>query len=75
MFLLQINGRYIIKSGTDFRNMSQITLTFDNNNKVEIGIEEVVIDSSVAEDPEIRKVTEKYQGTLLKSRTYPYCIF
>ncbi|ELT96847.1 hypothetical protein CAPTEDRAFT_120927 [Capitella teleta] len=55
----KINGKYIIKSGTDFRQMSQITLTFENK-KVDVKVEEVTIDSSVKQDEDIAKVVNDY---------------
>ena len=52
---LQVDGRFIIKSGTDFRNFSHLTLTFDPEGKVDIKVDEVTVDSSLKEDEEIKK--------------------
>ena len=51
----------MIKSGTDFRELSRITLTFADD-KVGIDIEKVVIDSSIKEDPDMKVVVQKYMG-------------
>ncbi|ESO83037.1 hypothetical protein LOTGIDRAFT_169666 [Lottia gigantea] len=51
-----INGTYIVKSGTDFRNLSHIHVTKDENGKWKFDIKEVELDSSVKEDPEIKEL-------------------
>ena len=68
--LFQVNGKYVVKSGTDFRQMSQITLTFnENNNSVDVEIEEVSITSDLEEDPEVKAIVTEYMG-MLRSRPY-----
>jgi 2',3'-cyclic-nucleotide 2'-phosphodiesterase (5'-nucleotidase family) len=58
---LQVNGKYIIKSGTDFRNLSKITLTFGLNG-TKVDIQRVDLDSSIPEDPEMKKIVSHLNG-------------
>ena len=60
---MQVNGRWVLKSGTDFRNFSQITLDFSGD-EVGVQIEEVLVDSSLPEDPDVKAVVTKYLGML-----------
>ena len=55
----QVNGKWVLKSGTDFREMSRLTLTFDADKKADVKIEKVVIDSSIEEDPAIKEVVQE----------------
>ncbi|KAJ8946412.1 hypothetical protein NQ314_008894 [Rhamnusium bicolor] len=58
----QVNGRYIIKSGTDFRQFSKITVNFDktgNNDTPEVTVEEVNVTSQIQEDPKLKEKLEK----------------
>ncbi|CAH1780293.1 unnamed protein product [Owenia fusiformis] len=56
----QLNGKYIIKSGTDFRNMSKITLQFIENQIRDIQIEEIVLDSTIEEKIEVKEIVDSY---------------
>ena len=58
---LQINGTYILKSGTDFRQFSLLTLDFSQN-PVEVEIEEVNVTSEFEPDNELNTLLEKYTG-------------
>jgi 5'-nucleotidase len=57
----QVNGKYIVKSGTDFRQFSKITLNFTGK-QVDVSIEEVNVNSSFQEAPSLVAVLDKYQG-------------
>ena len=63
-----MNGKYILKSGTDFRQFSVITLTFfpDDGDDVKAGatasIEAVEVTSEVEPDNELAAALEKYTG-------------
>ncbi len=57
----QVNGKYVIKSGTDFREFSQITLKFTGD-KVDLDVQKVVVDSTVEEEPETKEIVQKYMG-------------
>ena len=60
---MQINGTKVLKSGTDFRMMSQLTLTFhEKSKKVDVDVEQIVIDSKVPEDKEVRDVVREYES-------------
>lgn len=59
----QVNGKYIIKSGTDFRQFSKITINFDkpgSNDNPEVMIEEINVTSQIQEDPKLKEKLEKY---------------
>lgn len=69
-FLLQVNGKFIIKSGTDFRQLSKITLTFKGVDDVKVEVEELNVTSDIEEDPELKKLLEKYSGRSLVCHNY-----
>ncbi|KAI5750625.1 hypothetical protein M8J76_017176 [Diaphorina citri] len=48
--ITSINGKYIIKSGTDFRQFSRITVDFSNASKPDVRIEEINVTSQYARD-------------------------
>ncbi|XP_076110870.1 mannosylglucosyl-3-phosphoglycerate phosphatase-like isoform X1 [Mytilus galloprovincialis] len=50
-----VNGKNIVKSGTDFRNLSKITLTFTSSG-LKVDVERVDLDSNIPEDPQIQKI-------------------
>ena len=57
----EVNGKYVIKSGTDFRQFSKITVNFDKpNGTPEVTIEEVNVTSAFAEDPKLKEKLDKY---------------
>ena len=55
----------MIKSGTDFRELSKITLQFSED-KVDVDVQKIVIDSSIEEDPDTKVVVQKYTGKSCK---------
>ncbi|XP_034243359.1 trifunctional nucleotide phosphoesterase protein YfkN isoform X2 [Thrips palmi] len=57
--ILQVNGRYVIKSGTDFRQFSKITLNFEGSGVV-VTTEEVNVTSAFEEDPVVKEGLEKF---------------
>lgn len=60
----KVNGKFIIKSGTDFRQLSKIDLTFGSN-RVNIDIKEVDINSTdFDEDIELKQQIEKYSDVI-----------
>jgi len=58
----EVNGRMIVKSGTDFRNYSVITLTFaaDKTGHVNVNVQEGQVDSSITEDKEVQSIVAEY---------------
>lgn len=62
--LSQVNGKYIVKSGTDFRSFGKITLTFDESRKLAVDIEKIDIFSTIEEDSHIKDVVSKYMGNV-----------
>ncbi|XP_077284564.1 mannosylglucosyl-3-phosphoglycerate phosphatase isoform X2 [Arctopsyche grandis] len=57
-----VNGKYVIKSGVDFRNFSKICLNFDKTNAVDVTIEEISVTSAYAEDPVLKEKLEQYSA-------------
>jgi hypothetical protein len=64
MFLfVQVNGTKIFKSGTDFRNFSEIEVVFSSTDgSYEIRSKKHEITKDVPENPEIKVVVDKYLG-------------
>eukprot|EP00057_Strongylocentrotus_purpuratus_P012764 XP_011667238.1 PREDICTED: 5'-nucleotidase isoform X2 [Strongylocentrotus purpuratus] len=60
----QVNGTYIVKSGSDFKSLSIITLRFTPHD-ININIKEVVIDQEVTEDEEMKMIVDRY-GDVMK---------
>jgi len=56
----QINGKTVVKSGTDFRNYALISLTFKSDGHVDVDVQESFVDSSIPEDEEVKSIVEKY---------------
>jgi len=57
---IQVNGRMIVKSGTDFRSYALITLTFNADQRVDVDVQESCVDSSIHEDEEVKLIVEQY---------------
>ena len=55
----KVNGVYILKSGSDFRQFSKITLDFKEK---EIEIECVEVTKEIEPDEEMAKKLEEYKG-------------
>ncbi|XP_045472660.1 mannosylglucosyl-3-phosphoglycerate phosphatase isoform X3 [Harmonia axyridis] len=64
--VLHVNGKYIIKSGTDFRNFSKISVNFEktSSGRPEVAIEEVQVTSAFPEDPVLKEIVEKYTSVI-----------
>ena len=58
---MQVNGIYILKSGTDFRQFSKITLDFKET-PVNVDIDCVDVTRGYKPDVELDSVLEKYTG-------------
>ncbi|CAG2055001.1 unnamed protein product, partial [Timema podura] len=55
----QVHGKYIIKSGTDFRQFSKVTLSFDKMT-VDVSVEEINVTSSMEEDSTLKLMLEQF---------------
>ena len=66
LVLLQVNNKYIIKSGSDFQNFSIVTLQFTADNKLspltEDDIEKITLDSSIPENADMKQIVDGYLG-------------
>lgn len=56
-----MNEKLIIKSGTDFRQFSKITIDFQHSRAV--SVEEINVTESLPEDTTVKQLLEKYEGT------------
>lgn len=56
----KVNEKFIVKSGTDFRQFSKITIDFQNIPAV--NVEEVNVVRSMPEDPIVKALLEKYES-------------
>ncbi len=54
-----MNRKYVIKSGTDFRNMSKITIKKASGDGFDIDVEKVDLDSSIPEDKAVKESVTK----------------
>ena len=52
----------MIKSGTDFREFSLITVNFDEYNNYTMDIKRIEVNSFVSEDPDVKATVDKYLG-------------
>ncbi|KAM7283544.1 putative 5' nucleotidase [Ixodes scapularis] len=59
----KVNGKYIVKSGTDFRQFSHITLSFTTSG-VTVNIVEVNVTSAFEEDKELKELLSKYKDVV-----------
>ena len=58
----QIYQKWVVKSGTDFRELSLIELTLDDNTVLVDKIEKYVVDSKIPEKEEIKDLVNSYLG-------------
>ena len=56
-----MEGKYVIKSGTDFRNLSNISVS-KNGTGFHIDIKQVDLDSNVPQDPDVKIEVDKHVG-------------
>ena len=57
-----MNGIYVLKSGTDFREFSEVTLDFRENGDIDVTINKVEVNSSIPEDPAVKDVVQKFES-------------
>lgn len=63
-FVQKINGIQVVKSGTDFREFSCITVSFNGDNKFCLNVERFEITSDVPEDPVVKLTVDKFLGVM-----------
>ena len=61
LYFLQVNGVYILKSGSDFRQFSKINLDF-RETPVVVEIECIDVTKDIEPDEELSKKLEEYNG-------------
>ena len=57
----EINGKMIIKSGTDFQNYALVTLAFKSDGHVGVDVQKSTVDSSIPEDEEVKAIVQEYE--------------
>ncbi|UYV70694.1 hypothetical protein LAZ67_8000291 [Cordylochernes scorpioides] len=57
----KVNDKLIVKSGTDFRQFSRITLDFSRGTEVGVEVEAIDVTSEYAEDPTLAQQLEQYK--------------
>lgn len=61
----QVNNKYIIKSGTDFRQFSKITINFEKMNCTpDIQVEEINVTSQFPEDIKLKEKLDQYTSII-----------
>jgi len=60
----RINGKLVVKSGTDFRNFALVKLVFNSDGTVTNDAEERSVTSSIPEDPEIKAIVDEFSHIL-----------
>lgn len=63
-FSVKINSVQVIKSGTDFRELSRITVLFSDDNTYSLHVQRIEITSDIPEDPEVKLIVDKFVGKL-----------
>ncbi|XP_064119235.1 mannosylglucosyl-3-phosphoglycerate phosphatase-like isoform X5 [Macrobrachium nipponense] len=58
--ITKVNGKTILKSGTDFREFSAVTLTLEED-QVDVKIHKVVVDSNFDPDEELLEALKEYE--------------
>jgi 5'-nucleotidase len=59
----EINGKHVIKSGTDFRQFSRITLRFESSgHRPDVSVERVDVTSQYIPDLGLQEQLDKYAG-------------
>ncbi|GBP80721.1 hypothetical protein EVAR_57192_1, partial [Eumeta japonica] len=61
--VIEVNNKYIVKSGTDFRQFSKITISFENDT-TRVDIHDVHVTSLYPEDPVLKEKVEKYSSLI-----------
>ncbi|XP_075233832.1 mannosylglucosyl-3-phosphoglycerate phosphatase isoform X2 [Lycorma delicatula] len=62
--VMQVNDKYVIKSGTDFRQFSKITISFTGSN-TNVDVEEINVTSDAFdEDEAVEASLEKFSGVM-----------
>ncbi|KAF5285172.1 hypothetical protein FQA39_LY16739 [Lamprigera yunnana] len=59
-----VNGKHIIKSGTDFRQFSKICISFVNNSTPEVSVEEINVTSDFPPDAKLDEELQKFTSII-----------
>ncbi|KAF9809051.1 hypothetical protein SFRURICE_014625 [Spodoptera frugiperda] len=61
--VLHINNKYVVKSGTDFRQFSKISISFGDEG-IQVDIAEMAVTCAYAEDLVLKEKTDKYSSMI-----------
>ena len=65
IFKCKVNEKWIVKSGTDFKEFSLIELALDANKKLGVSsIGRYFVDSKIEEDKEMKEIVDDFYSTL-----------
>ncbi|ESO03811.1 hypothetical protein HELRODRAFT_80178 [Helobdella robusta] len=62
----KMKDNYILKSGTDFREFSLLTLTFEGSKFKDIEVQKIEVTSNIEEDQVVRNIVEDYSREMAK---------
>ena len=77
MYCSKVNGIWIIKSGTDFRNFTLLTLSFSATTHQLTNIETDLFDvtAEYTPDKELESTLQVYNGKYCLSYVYSYMVY
>ncbi|XP_071785238.1 mannosylglucosyl-3-phosphoglycerate phosphatase-like [Asterias amurensis] len=64
--VIEKNGTYIVKSGSDFRTLSRLEVTFTDFDRTSVKVEKIDITSEIEEDSEVKEIVSDYQKIINK---------
>ena len=62
--LLKVNDKHILKSGTDFRDFSQITIAHDNQGHFSFDINRIEVTGKYAPNPEMKEALLEFENVV-----------
>jgi len=62
--VINVNGRFVFKSGTDFRDLTRITVRFTAAGPTVVDHEHIQITSAIPEDPTVKQIVDGFTGTV-----------
>nr|XP_024218519.1 uncharacterized protein LOC112211301 [Halyomorpha halys] len=60
----KVNGKLIVKSGTDFFNFSKLTLNFSNPKDIQVTVEEIAVTEEYVDDPKLKEELCRYTSMI-----------
>ncbi|CAH1392702.1 unnamed protein product [Nezara viridula] len=60
----KVNGKLIVKSGTDFFNFSKLTLDFSDSKDIQVIVEEIAVTEEYIDDPKLKEELNRYTSII-----------